>query len=363
MLGDRLRLARKKAGLSMGGLVSAMGGQVSKQALSKYERNLMMPGSRVLGSLCRHLDVSLEFLMSSQIEALEGVDFRTHAKTTAKERAQVEAIVIEHAERYVAIESILGEEVIRWHAPEKRCIRKERDAESFIVELRNRWRLGIDPIPNMSALLEDLGLKVLLLDLPDRISGMTCFVHRLAGDERIPVIVANATMNLERRRLTLAHELFHRLIDVPGDADVRPERAMNYCAGAFLMPKEFLIDEFGADRARISYPELLALKHRLGVSMAALLVRLGQVGVLSEGTVGMLFRGPARPWRKHEPDPIPEDRINNPLEQPERFKRLCYRAFSEQYISRAKLMELLQLPYEQIEVALKGPSQDASHRQ
>ena len=363
MLGDRLRLARKKAGLSMDGLVSAMGGQISKQALSKYERNLMMPGSRVLASLCRHLDVSLEFLMSSEIEALEGVDFRTHAKTTAKERAQVEAIVIEHAERYLAIESILGEEVTHWHAPAKKHICDESDAESFAVELRERWHLGIDPIPNMAALLEDFGLEVLLLDLPDRVSGMTCFVRRPGGDERIPVIVANATMNIERRRLTLAHELFHRLVEVPVDADIRPERAMNYCAGAFLMTRQFLIDEFGAGRARVSYPELLALKHRLGVSMAALLVRLGQVGVLSEGTVGMLFRGPARPWRKHEPDPIPEDRINNPLEQPERFKRLCYRAFSEQYISRAKLMELLQLPYEQIEVALKGPSQDASHRQ
>ncbi len=363
MLGDRLRLARKKAGLSMDDLVSAMGGQVSKQSLSKYERNLMMPGSRVLASLCRYLEVSLDFLMSSEIEALEGVDFRTHTKTTAKERAQVEAIVIEHAERYLAIESILGEEVTRWHAPEKKCIRDESDAENFAVELREHWRLGIDPIPNMTALLEDLGLKVLLLDLPDRVSGMTCLIRRRASDERIPAIVANTAMNLERRRLTLAHELFHRLVDVPEDADIRPERAMNHCAGAFLMTKRFLIDEFGTGRARVSYPELLALKHRLGVPMAALLVRLGQVGVLSEGTVGMLFRGPARPWRRHEPDPIPEDRVNNPLEQPERFKRLCYRAFSEQYISRAKLMELLQLPFEQIEVALQWPSQDASHRQ
>ena len=363
MLGDRIRLARKKAGLSMDALVSAMGGRVSKQALSKYERNLMMPGSSVLASLCQHLDVSLEFLMSSGIEALEGVDFRTPSTTTARERAQVEAIVIEHAERYLEIESILGEDVAHWHAPEKKSIRNEPDAEGVAVELRNQWHLGTDPIPNMTALLEDLGLKVLLLDLPSRVSGMTCFVRRRESDERIPVIVANASMNIERRRLTLAHELFHRLVNVPEHAGIRPERAMNYCAGAFLMTKEFLIGEFGAGRARVSYPELLALKHRLGVSMTALLVRLGQVGVLSEGSVGMLFRGPARPWRKREPDPIPEDRVNNPLEQPQRFTRLCYRAFSEQYVSRAKLMELLQLPFEQVEVALQGPSQDASHRQ
>ena len=189
MLGDRLRLARRKAGLSMDALVAAMGGQVSKQSLSKYERNRMMPGSRVLASMCRHLDVSLEFLMSSEIEALEGVDFRTHSKTTAKERAQVEAIVIEHAERYLEIESILGEVAGTWQPFEKVVVRDEADAEAVAADLRERLHLGIDPIPNVTGLLEDLGLKVLLLNLPERVSGMTCFVRRQGSNERIPVIV------------------------------------------------------------------------------------------------------------------------------------------------------------------------------
>lgn len=359
MLGERLKLARKKAGLSMDALVEKLDGEVTKQSLSKYERNLMMPGSRVLSRLSKNLDVSLEFLMSSEIVALEGVDFRSKSNTTAKERAQVEATVIEHAERYLAIEEILGEEAGDWEEREQSSLRNEEDAESLAIHYREYWNLGLDPIPNLTALLESLGLKVLLLNLPEKVSGLTCFVKRQNGDD-VPIIVVNANMNVERRRLTLAHELFHRLACVADNAELKEERAINRCAGAFLMPRENVIAELGTDRAKISYQELCSLKHRYGVSITALIVRLGQIGVLSEATVGMLFRGPAREWRRSEPDPIQEPE-NSLLEKPERFERLCFHAFSEQYISRAKIMELLQLPYEQVEVAMSGPPPRANH--
>lgn len=359
MLGNRLKLARKKAGLSMDALVEKMDGEVTKQALSKYERNVMMPGSRVLSRLTKSLDVSLEFLMSSEVMELSGVDFRSKSNTTAGERAQVEAIVIEHAERYLAIEDILGEEASVWEDPEPALIQNEADAEAIAIHYREHWNLGLDPIPNLTALLESLGLKVLVLDLPEKVSGLTCFVKRQNGTD-VPVIVVNGSMNIERRRLTMAHELFHRLAKMADHAEIKEERAINRCAGAFLMPKESIVADLGADRAKISYQELRSLKHHYGVSVTALIVRLGQIGVLSEATVSMVFRGPAREWRKVEPDPISEP-IDAPLEQPERFNRLCFHAFSEQYISRAKIMELLQLPYEQIEVAMSGPSPHASH--
>jgi Zn-dependent peptidase ImmA (M78 family) len=362
MLGDRLKLARKKSGYSMDALVAELEGEVTKQSLSKYERNQMMPGSRVLSRLSKALDVSLEFLMSAEVVALEGVDFRSKSNTTAKERAQVEATVIEHAERYLAIEEILGEEAGAWVDPEKTVIRTEADAEELAARYRKDWRLGLDPIPNLTALLEDLGIKVLMLDLPEKVSGLTCFVKRQEGAD-VPVIVVNANlevMNVERRRMTLAHELFHRLAEVPNDAEIKEERLINRCAGAFLMPSRNVVIELGAERAKISYQELCSIKHRYGVSITALIVRLGQIGVLSEGAVGMIFRGPAREWRRSEPDPIQEP-ADAPLEQPERFERLCFHAFSEQYISRAKIMELLQLPYEQVEVAMSGPSPHANH--
>ena len=43
MFSERLKLARKRSGLSLRALSSAMGGIVSAQAIGKYERTEMMP--------------------------------------------------------------------------------------------------------------------------------------------------------------------------------------------------------------------------------------------------------------------------------------------------------------------------------
>ena len=66
-----------------------------------------MPSSRVLGALARALETSIDFLMSMEVQELKGVDFRKKARTSAKERSQVEAAVIERVEPYLAVEEIL----------------------------------------------------------------------------------------------------------------------------------------------------------------------------------------------------------------------------------------------------------------
>ena len=92
--------------------------------------------------------------------------------------------------------------------------RQPGDAEKLADQVRDTWTLGLDPIPTMTELLEAKGLKVLTGALPDRGSGLTCLVKRPDGQgQDLPVIVVNHQVSLERRRLTLAHELAHRLID------------------------------------------------------------------------------------------------------------------------------------------------------
>ena len=91
------------------------------------------------------------------------------------------------------------------------------------MELREEWRLGVDPIANMTELLEERGIKVLLIKLPDNVSGLTCSVKRSHDNARLSVIVVNERHTLERRRLTLAHELGHRVFDP--DSPVNQEKA------------------------------------------------------------------------------------------------------------------------------------------
>lgn len=364
MFGERLKLARKKTGLSLRALSDAIDNDVSAQAIGKYERGAMMPGSRVLMQLSRVLDVKPEYLLSNQVVALEGIEFRKQSGTSARDRAAVEAEVIDHLERYLAIEKVLEQSSSEWKIPKlkRRFLGRLEDADDLAMELRNAWRLGIDAIPNMTELLEEQGIKVLLVKLPNSVSGLTCSVRQSNASQRLSVIVVNSEHSLERRRLTLAHELGHRVIDEASPVD--HERAANAFAGAFLVARPHLLKEVGEHRNAMGYEELVQIKRQYRVSAAALLVRLKHVGVIEEQTLAYAFQTYARGWRFKEPDPIePEDRQGE-YERPKRFDRLCYRALAEHYISPSKAKELLKKPLECIERAMKGPEDvDADHCQ
>jgi Zn-dependent peptidase ImmA (M78 family)/transcriptional regulator with XRE-family HTH domain len=391
MFGERLKLARKKAGFSLRALSEALENRVSAQAIGKYERGEMMPSSSILLALTKTLDVSLDYLMGSQVSQLDGVEFRKKSGTSAKDRARVEAAVIAHVERYLTIEDILDLNSAEWHRPfDAVRLTQVEDAEKLAVDVRKAWHLGEAPIPNLTELLEEHGIKVCITPLPDDVSGMTCIVKRapayLAGSyarstqikgekdvdivctveaseaDKVPVIVVNRAHTLERRRLTLAHELGHRLIRE--DSPVDHEKVANYFAGAFLVPADHLKREIGKHRKGIGYAELIQLKQMYRVSAAAFLVRLERLGIIDDSTLAYAFQTFARGWRREEPDPLEVPDQQGTRELPRRFERLCYWALAEKLISPSKASELLQRPLTAIENAMKGPAgEHAHHRQ
>ena len=356
MFGDRLKLARKKAGYSLRGLSDALGGAPSAQAIGKYERDEMMPSSGVLLRIAAALGVSMEFLLSERVEELEATEFRKRSGTSARDRARIEAAVIDALQRYLAIEEILELDSGAWKAPAfgNLFLGREEDGEVLAEDLRQGWRLGTDPIPNMTSLLEDRGIKVLVISLPDGVSGLTCLVRRPRHKTKVPVIVVNDRGTLERRRLTLAHELAHRLIDPTSPVD--HEKASDVFAGAFLVPRDHLVREIGKHRNALGYHELIQLKRMYRVSAAALLVRLGQVGVIDRSTLAYAFQTFARGWRRNEPHPLEDPGQEGQYELPRRFERLCYWALAEKLIGQSKACELLQQPLADIEQGLKGPA-------
>ncbi len=355
MNGERIKLARKKAGLSLRGLADKMRGLVSAQAIGKYERGEMSPGSDVLLAMSKALGVSQSYLLAAQGVQLGAVEFRTKANTSAKDRARVETEVIEWVERYLQIEDILELDSAAWKCPRgmPRKLRRPEDAEKLAEDLRVAWKLGIDPISNMTELLEEKGIKVLLAVLPEKVSGLTCFVTRPHRRD-VPVIVINRGKSLERRRLTLAHELGHRVIASDSEGDI--EKLCNRFAGAFLATKEHLRKEFGEWRSAFGVSEIMVLKKLYRVSAASSLMRLEQVGMLDRATIEYAFRTFANPWRTEEPDPLPANG-----EQAQRFERLVYRAVAEDMISLSKAVELLRVPRVEVERGLKGPAESHAH--
>lgn len=357
MFGGRLRLARKRAGLSMRSLAERVEPKVTAQAISKYEAGKMMPSSAVLVGLGKALDVSLDFLMSTQVEALDGLEFRKHSSTSVRDRAKAEAILMDNLDRYLTIEEILGMQ------PAGDCfeshrydnVATEEEIDDRADELRDAWALGMDPVPSLCALLEGKGIKVVEADLPERIDGLTCHVLRSGKPIADAIVVSNRT-NIERKRFTLAHELAHRIIRYTGNPAIELEAAMTRFAGAFLVPGRHLLEEAGESRHRITYYEIIRLKRTYGVSAATMLVRLGQVGVLRSSAVQRAWRTYAHSWRKSEPEPISGTYGFAAFEKPRRFESLVWRAVGEELISPVRAAALLKLSLDTVEQKISGPT-------
>lgn len=365
MFGERLRLARKRAGLSLRGLAEQLGGDVSAQAISKYESGKMFPSSGVLVALGKALGVSLDFLMSEEVVELSSVEFRKHSGVSATERAQAEAAVIDDVERQLAIDDILSISSEENALPtQRRTVRSFDEVERLANDLRQQWRLGNDPIPSMTGLLEDKGVKVIAVDIPPKLSGFTGTVQRPRGKSDVPVIVVSTRFTIERRRFTLAHELAHRVI-AGVEGDLKLEKAMDRFAAAFLIPNDHLrVEVRGARDVLPPYDEVVRLKHLYGVAAAAILLRLRDIGVLSDGTIAYAFQSYARPWRTSEPEPLPTTGLFGQLEKPTRFERSVYWALADRLISLPRAADLLRRPVSQVELAMRGPAlADSSRRQ
>lgn len=359
MFGERLKLARKKAGLSLRDLSARLDARdrVSAQAIGKYERGTMTPSSEVLLGLSKALGEPVRYFMSPMGANLVDVDFRKKAATSARDRARVEAAVLDLVDRYLTVEEILNMDSAEWDEPfSPMKLTNDCDAEKLAERVRSEWQLGIDPIADMTELLEEHGVKVFVIELPVDVSGLTCLVGRSGNRPSVPVVVVNANHNIERRRMTLAHELAHRVISPVSTID--EEKLATRFAGAFLMPGVHLNAEVGRCRHSLGYRELIELKHLYRVSAAAILIRLEQTGIVSHATVIRVFRTIGRGWRRTEPQPI-EDNV---VERANRFERLCLRALSEDLISQAKAVELIGKTSVEILQEVMGPRSNAGNR-
>ncbi len=162
MLSERLKLARKRSGLSLRALSSGMGGIVSAQAIGKYERGEMLPSSTVAIAMADALAVPLSHLLSPSRVSLESVEFRKLASTRAKDRAAVEGEVLDQVDRYLQVEEILGIDTSEQELPDGAPyqINAVEDTETAATSVRVAWNLGRGPIPDITALLEERGIKV-----------------------------------------------------------------------------------------------------------------------------------------------------------------------------------------------------------
>lgn len=348
MLNDRIKRARTLRGMSLQEVADRLG-DISKQALSKFETGQDVPNSTRLIQLARVLGVKPDYFFRLETVELGAVDFRKNVRFGAKQQESIKEQVRDHLERYLAIEDLFEAAGVRKEFDSKRAfpVRTADDAEGAAAELRKRWGIGNDALPNLIELLEERGIKVVQIEAPDDFSGLKAEVCG-SGD---PVIVLNKTIPGDRQRFTAAHELGHLVMDIPDDIEESKEELLCHrFAGAFIFPRHCVEEEFGQNRKRILLDELKLAKQAYGISMQAIVRRLYELEILPKDSFDFWMKVMRR-WGKKEPkEYLSEVSI--------RMRLLTYRALAEGFISPSRAAELLNTPLQDIERALSSPESD-----
>lgn len=350
MFAEKLKAARMSSGLSLRALQAKIENKVSAQAIGRYERCEMKPSPDILTTLANALGVSEKYFSSSEGLRLGKLEFRENFLRSKKEESYIEAKVLKHVKHYLEIEEFLQANTLEWDQPREFpfIVRDVKDVELAAHKLRDNWKLGDDPILNLAEFFEDRGIKVIFMVLPDSVAGMTCFIHREAL-KKIPVIVINENVKVERQRFTLAHELGHLVLE--NISNINSESVCNRFASSFLMPDSILWATLGKQRKDISLGELIILKQRFHVSIQAIVYRCKDLNIIAHSTYQKLFRDFAnRGWL----NPPYNEPISLPKETTERFQRLCYRALTEDAITIEKAEELLGISAAQLNIEMCG---------
>ncbi|MCB0518178.1 MAG: ImmA/IrrE family metallo-endopeptidase [Lewinellaceae bacterium] len=279
--GIRLRLARKMAGMSLQDLSDALINKVTKQALSKYEQGAMNPTTDVLLSISKALKVKPDYFLKKNTLELGEVQFRKRANLSKKDEEALVERVRDYVERYMELEQILCVQNTFVNPLEGFEIKEKADIEKAAIKLRNDWNLGVDPIPNISEMLELKGIKVIQIDDNDAVDGLAVLTSN-----GIPIVMVNKKDKpIERIRFTIIHELAHLLLNLSvlnGNKKLEEEWC-HFFSTCFLIPSDVLHRMIGnGKRSYIYINELIKIKEYYGISIRALVHRLRTLEVITD---------------------------------------------------------------------------------
>ncbi len=333
MFGERIKRARVAEGLSLRELGKRV--DLSATILSKYERNLIVPSSALLLKIADALNTPVDFFFRSHTVAFSNPKFRKRNGLGEKELSQIKEKTLEQAERLFKLLTYFPKSPINGFCcpsslPDK--IDSLAAVERAASLLRDSWFLGQDEISSVIDTLESKGIFVIIINFSHKFfDGLTAMLNGFK------TIIISADWPGDRQRFTLAHELGHIVLE-GRLKNIDEEKACNRFAGAFLVPKSSISENLGEKRNDISIQELLEMKEKFGASMASILFRLAETGILSERTKDekwTLFK--KNGWDQKEPG---QDLAT---ERTTLLERLVLRATTERFISISKGAELLNI--------------------
>jgi Zn-dependent peptidase ImmA (M78 family)/DNA-binding XRE family transcriptional regulator len=271
--------------------------RITKQAISKYEHGKSIPSSDILDKIVRTLNVPRSYLVKDDVPLnfrCSALFFRTMSSTT-KGNAEYADIISRWC-----YEILCGMDIHKKNEFVFPYVDAKLTIQEKTIRLRHQWNRGTLPIKNMTALLENNGFYVFVIDSAEL---KTDAYSRIING--IPIIVLNKKKGTAvRQRFSLAHELGHLILhrELSGtDFTVRSdelEHEANLFAEYFLMP----VDGFGNSVIVPKLERFVSLKKTWGVSVAAMIYHCGQIGLInSHRTKSLQIQMSKQGWNKNEP--------------------------------------------------------------
>jgi len=252
---------------------------VSAAAITQFERG-GRPTNAVAAELALALGVPVEFFQQGLPIAQVGTDdahFRSLRATPAISRdqalafAEIALAVIDVMEQYVELPALTDViDPLDEDAP-------SQSVAATAARTRSRLNVGQGPVANVVRLLEAHGTVV--LRLPAEVDPRVDAFSTDAGGRPL-VLLSPQKNDRARSRFDAAHELGHLVMhhDVtPGSKTV--ERQAHQFAAEFLAPTSELEPDLPR---KVDWDQLLQVKKKWGVSLAALAYRAHAIGLWSE---------------------------------------------------------------------------------
>jgi len=305
--GQRLREAREARGLSAIS-VSELA-EVSIQAVYHYEAGRMSPSPEALERLAVAVNMPATFfLLPERPNTRTSPEFfRSMSAATkgARNRARRRLRWLRDIEEYVSdFVALPDPNFPDLDLPADPILLSDNEIEQAAEDLRRYWRMGDGPIANMILLLENQGAIVgrdrLGADTLDGLSQLD------TQDGRPYMVIGIDKGSPARWRFDAAHELAHTLIHakVRSESLDRPEvhrkieQQAHHFARAFLLP----LEPFGDELFGVSLDAFRSIKPKWNVSIATMIFRAHDAGLMSEDTERKLRIGISRnKWRTTEP--------------------------------------------------------------
>lgn len=341
---DRLRQIREARGLTKTSVAETIG--VSPSAVSQYEAGTISPSAETLSALVKQLRVPESYFHHSSPPVnlpLEACHFRRKSGVPKWERRKAVAWGELSIDFVNQLKQLI--EFPEVNLPNVRERPSNRDQIEEIAEaVRSEWGLGFGPLGNLVWLAEQHG--VIAIELHGHSHSLDAF-STWAEDRPLVFLMTNKS-SASRRRFDVAHELAHLILhrDLPPGTNGLEKEADSF-ASSFLLPQQ----PFAAECPRqLSWSELIRLKQRWKVSLAAMVYRAHELGIYSKTTYRRGFSQlNMRGWRTDEP-------YEPELETPSVFKQATHALESHGFGSPEEIGEqLLHLHADDVQQLLNGP--------